>query len=138
VPYLVGLGRACVLAATDLERYGQDVAAVRDLLEQTPEREAGMVRNGPKEQRLPNTANLCFPDVTGQDLFAATPGVAASTGSACHAGEVRLSPVLEAIGVAPELGRGAVRLSLGRFTAREEVEEAARRLLAGWRAARRA
>jgi cysteine desulfurase len=51
------------------------------------------------------------------------PGVAASTGSACHAGSVTLSPVLAAMGVPPEEGMGAVRFSLGRTTTWEELEE---------------
>jgi cysteine desulfurase len=48
--------------------------------------------------------------------------VAATTGSACHADSVELSPVLEAMGVTPEVGAGAVRLSLGRMTTRAELE----------------
>ena len=49
-------------------------------------------------------------------------GVAASTGSACHAGRIELSPVLEAMGVAPQVGMGAIRFSLGRGTTHEEIE----------------
>jgi cysteine desulfurase len=49
-------------------------------------------------------------------------GVAATTGSACHSGRVELSPVLEAMGIAPEVGMGAVRFSLGRGTARDEID----------------
>jgi cysteine desulfurase len=49
-------------------------------------------------------------------------GVAASTGSACHSGSVELSPVLKAMNVPPEIGMGAIRFSLGRTTAREEIE----------------
>jgi cysteine desulfurase len=56
------------------------------------------------------------------------PDVAASTGSACHAGAVTLSPVLEAMGVAPEAGMGAIRFSLGRGTSEEQIEEVVRQL----------
>jgi cysteine desulfurase len=55
-------------------------------------------------------------------------GVAASTGSACHAGRIELSPVLEAMGVAAEVGMGAIRFSLGRGTTREEIEVVVERL----------
>jgi cysteine desulfurase len=55
-------------------------------------------------------------------------GVAASTGSACHAGRVELSPVLEAMGVTPEVGMGAIRFSLGRGTTREEIDAVAEQL----------
>jgi cysteine desulfurase len=50
-------------------------------------------------------------------------GVAASTGSACHAGSVTLSPVLAAMGVSPGEGMGTVQFSLGRSTTWEELEE---------------
>jgi cysteine desulfurase len=55
-------------------------------------------------------------------------GVAASTGSACHAGRIELSPVLQAMGVTPEIGMGAIRFSLGRATAREDIDEVVERL----------
>jgi cysteine desulfurase len=56
------------------------------------------------------------------------PEIAASTGSACHSGRIELSPVLAAMGVAPEIGMGAIRLSLGRNTTRDEVDAAILRL----------
>ena len=55
-------------------------------------------------------------------------GVAATTGSACHSGRIELSPVLEAMGVAPEVGGGAVRFSLGRATTRDEIDYVVQRL----------
>ncbi len=61
--------------------------------------------------------------------------VAASTGAACHEGETTMSATLEAIGCTPERARGAVRLSLGRGTRVEDVEEAARALAAAWKEA---
>ena len=68
--------------------------------------------------------------VRGHELLAAVPGVAASTGSACHAGEDAPSPVLTAMGLGPERAMGAVRLSLGRWTTADDVLAAAE-LLAG-------
>jgi cysteine desulfurase len=55
-------------------------------------------------------------------VLAALDGVAASTGSACHAGSVELSPVLAAMGVPPQVGMGAVRLTLGRPTTEAEID----------------
>jgi cysteine desulfurase len=81
----------------------------------------GVVLNGHPLDRLPNTLNVSFAGRQGAEILAALPEVAASTGSACHAGSVTLSPVLEAMGVAPEIGMGAVRFSLGRDTTREEI-----------------
>ena len=65
----------------------------------------------------------------GAELLQKTPEIAASTGSACHEGHIALSPVLCAIGVPPEIGKGAVRLSVGRFTTEDEVNRAAEALL---------
>jgi cysteine sulfinate desulfinase/cysteine desulfurase-like protein len=56
------------------------------------------------------------------------PNVAAPTGSACHSGETKLSPVLKAMGIAPEVGMGAIRFSLGRSTTQDEIEDVVHRL----------
>jgi len=79
--------------------------------------------NGHPTVRLPNTLNVNFVGRVGAEVLASLPGVAASTGSACHAGSVTLSPVLAAMGVPPAEGMGAVRFSLGRATIWEELEE---------------
>ena len=87
-----------------------------------------VVLNGHPEHRLPNTLNVSFVGRVGAEILARLDGVAASTGSACHAGRVELSPVLEAMGVAPEVGMGAIRFSLGRGTTRDEIDVVVERL----------
>jgi cysteine desulfurase len=84
--------------------------------------------NGHPRLRLPNTRNVSFVGRVGADILARMPEVAASTGSACHAGEVTLSPVLNALGIAPEVGMGAIRFSLGRGTTQDEIEAVVIRL----------
>lgn len=123
----VALGQACAIAQQDLPRYQREVRQLRDFLHTELGKRLGdrIVLNGHREERLPNTLNLNFRAVVGAELLARVPEIAASTGSACHEGEVTLSPVLAAMGVAPELGMGAVRLSLGRYTTQEDVERAA-------------
>ncbi|MFA4966008.1 MAG: cysteine desulfurase NifS, partial [Thermoleophilia bacterium] len=64
----------------------------------------------------------------GADILAAMPEVAASTGSACHADSITLSPVLEAMAVPLAVGAGAIRFSLGRMTTRGELEALVERL----------
>jgi len=64
-----------------------------------------------------------FVEQIGAEVLERLPGVAASTGSACHAGSVELSPVLAAMGVPPGEGMGAVRSSLGRPTTWDELEQ---------------
>jgi cysteine desulfurase len=88
----------------------------------------GVVLNGHSEYRLPNTLNVAFPNRVGADILARLDGVAASTGSACHSGRVELSPVLAAMGIRPEVGMGAIRFSLGRYTAIEDIDAVVDRL----------
>jgi cysteine desulfurase len=78
---------------------------------------------------LPNTLNVNFLGHVGAEFLQKVPGIAASTGSACHEGSVTQSPVLCAMGVPPEIGKGAVRLTVGRFTTEEEVDRAAELLI---------
>jgi cysteine desulfurase len=118
----VALGVACDLART---WSGMDsVGGLRDLFWEILQNKFGdrVVLNGHPIERLPNTLNVSFVAQVGAEILGRLPGVAASTGSACHAGSVELSPVLRAMGVAPEIGMGAIRFSLGRTTTREEIE----------------
>ena len=87
-----------------------------------------IVLNGHPTHRLPNTLNVSFVGRIGAEILARLDGVAASTGSACHSGRIELSPVLEAMGIAPEVGMGAVRFSLGRATTRDEIDVVVERL----------
>ena len=92
-----------------------------------------VVLNGHPTRRLPNTINVSFVGRVGADILAGMPSVAASTGSACHSGQITLSPVLKAMGISPEVGMGAIRFSLGRGTTLDEIEEVVdqlRRMLA--------
>jgi cysteine desulfurase len=118
----VGLGAACVLAA-DLEPMIR-IRALRDRLWDALRDRFGerIVLNGHPQHRLPNTLNVSFVGMIGADVLADLDGVAASTGSACHAGSVELSPVLAAMGVPKRVGMGAVRFSLGRTTTEAEID----------------
>ncbi len=131
VPYLVGLGEACRLARASLPGATDRLRQLRDRLWQRLRDGLGdrVVLNGHPERRLPNTLNVNFIGHVGSELLQAVPEVAASTGSACHEGQVHQSPVLCAMRVPPEEGRGAVRLTVGRFTTEEEVDRAADVLL---------
>jgi cysteine desulfurase len=82
-----------------------------------------VILNGHPERRLPNTLNVSFVGRIGAEILASLDCVAASTGSACHAGRVELSPVLAAMGVQPDAGMGAVRFSLGRLTTPDEIDK---------------
>jgi cysteine desulfurase len=136
VASIVGLGVACDRAARDLESEAARQRALRDeLWERLRAAVPGLALNGHPTERLPNTLNVRFPGVPGTALLEGAPGVAASTGSACHAGHEQASAIIVAMGVDPRDALGSVRLTLGRGTGREDVERAARVLAASWRAA---
>jgi cysteine desulfurase len=124
----VALGTACE-RARDLEPMDR-VRTLRDHFWHELQKSFGnrIALNGHPTHRLPNTLNVSFVGRIGAEILARLEGVAASTGSACHAGRIELSPVLQAMGVAPEIGMAAIRFSLGRATTREEIDEAVERL----------
>ena len=124
----IGLGAACELAA-DLAPM-QRVRELRDYFWRRLQQAFGdcIVLNGHPEHRLPNTLNVSFLRQSGAEILARMANVAASTGSACHAGRIELSPVLKAMGVTEEVGNGAIRFSLGRGTTDNDIETVLDRL----------
>ena len=131
VPYIVALGKACAIARDSLPAATQRLQQLRDRLWDRLHAALGekAVLNGHPERRLPNTLNVDLVGHVGAELLERVPEIAASTGSACHEGQVSQSPVLCAMGVPPQLGQGAVRLSVGRFTTEDEIDRAAAALM---------
>ena len=119
---IVGLGKACEIARRYLS--GGRILDLRESFWKLLQDNFGekVVLNGHPAHRLPNTLNVSFVGKAGADILARLDGVAASTGAACHSGSVELSPVLKAMGIAPEVGMGAIRFSLGRTTTVQELE----------------
>ncbi len=138
VPYLVGLGVACEIIRHSLPETSARLLALRERLWRRLAEGLGdrVIVNGHPQRRLPNTLNVSFLGHVGTDLLERVPEVAASTGSACHEGKVSQSPVLCAMGVRPEVGQGAVRLTVGRFTTEEEIDRAAEALVRAARMSR--
>jgi cysteine desulfurase len=118
----VALGEACALAQQLASV--TSIRALRDGFWQGLQAVYGdrVVLNGHATQRLPNTLNVGFVDQIGAEILARLEGVAASTGSACHAGAIELSPVLAAMGVSERVGMGAIRFSLGRGTTQADMD----------------
>ncbi len=134
VPYIVALGAAAELANQTLEFERVRQSALRDqLFERLATQVDGITLNGHPSERLPNTLNIRFAGLDGNALLSATPVVAASTGSACHAGYTEPSAVLLAMSIPPEDASGSIRLSLGRPTTSEEIETGAAALVASAR-----
>ncbi|MEQ9323856.1 MAG: cysteine desulfurase family protein [Polyangiaceae bacterium] len=126
VLYAVGLGAACELA--EREPCAEHLATMRDRLWNGIGERPDVRLHGHPTERLPNTLNVGFVGRLGTDVLAALDGVAASTGSACHAGETTMSPVLAAMGVPVESGLGAVRFSTGRMTTPDQIDAVLARL----------
>jgi cysteine desulfurase len=127
----VGLGAACEAAAGWIGM--PSVRELRDRFERELKATFGdaVTVNGAGAERLPNTSSVNFVGQVGAEVLARLPGVAASTGSACHAGSIELSPVLAAMRVPPLEGMGAVRFSLGRTTSWDELDAVLTMLRAG-------
>jgi cysteine desulfurase len=129
VPYIVGLGRASEIAGHNIEHFAVEVKVLRDRLYNKLREGLGdenVKLNGHPEKRLPNTLNISIRNVIGEELLRKIPEIAASTGSACHAGSTEPSSVLTAMALTREQALGAIRLSLGRWSTTEEVDEASR------------
>jgi cysteine desulfurase len=134
VAFIVGLGAACELASQDLDERAAYLQRLRDelwgrLAAQIP----GLGLNGDPVWRLPNTLSVRFPDASGNEVLAGATAVAASTGSACHAGHESAPGVVLAMGVAEAEALGTVRLTLGRGTRDDDVSRAADVLIGSWR-----
>jgi cysteine desulfurase len=125
VPYIVGLGRACELAAGSLHDEMTRVEALRDrletgLLDTCPDSSV----NGDRRQRLPNTLNISFQYIEGEAILyhLSDLGVAASSGSACTSGSLEPSHVIRAMGVPFTAAHGSTRFSLSRYNTDEDVD----------------
>ena len=125
---IVGLGKACEVAARRLASDARRFEELRERLAEELAREApGLRRNSPRLRCLPNTLSLSFPGVDASALLAEVgEKVAASAGAACHAAGVEVSSVLRAMRVPEEVAMGTVRFSVGRGTTPAMVDEAAR------------
>jgi cysteine desulfurase len=131
-PYIVGLGVAAEMCAKALPAETDRLRSLRDRLHAALGKR--VVLNGHPQLRLPNTLNVSFLGHLGPKLLEGIPRIAASVGSACHETKpgheftFKPSPVLTAMGCPDDVCRGAVRLSVGRWTTESEVDEAARLL----------
>jgi cysteine desulfurase len=127
VPGIVGLGKAAELARKNLQTDCARITTLRNRFEDALLAACGDARvNGNRAQRVSNTSNISFHAAGGEALVIALDlqGIACSTGAACSSGAVGPSHVLLAIGLSPDEARSSLRLSLGRTTTAEEIDQA--------------
>lgn len=126
VPGIVGLGTACAIARTDMEKDTAHTIALREYFEKRIFAALDHVHvNGDREHRLPNNSNLSFSYVEGESLIMGIKDIAVSSGSACTSASLEPSHVLRAMGVGDELAHSSIRFGFGRFTTKEQVDFAA-------------
>ncbi|MEW6682489.1 MAG: aminotransferase class V-fold PLP-dependent enzyme [Nitrospirota bacterium] len=126
VPGIVGLGKACELAALGMADDMERVRGLRDRLEQGILRAVPTARvNGGRHGRVPNTANLCFGTMDAEAILSRLNrlGIAVSAGSACSSGGTEPSHVLTAMGLSREEALASIRFSLSRYTTIEEISK---------------
>jgi cysteine desulfurase len=131
VPLAVGMAAALELAVRDMEeRRGQVLSLRRLFLDRLRLEAEPVVVNGPEAGGVPHILNVSFPGCRADLLLMKLDlaGVACSTGSACSSGSLLPSPVLEAMGVPPEVLSSAMRFSFSHLLTEAESVEAAGRV----------
>jgi cysteine desulfurase NifS/selenium donor protein len=127
---IVGLGKAAEIAARDLDRNAEQMRKMRDRLHDALTKELGEIHvNGHREKRLPNTLSVSFPRLEANTILDELEDVAASAGAACHADQIDVSAVLQAMRVPEAIAMGTIRFSVGRATTAEEIDRAAEQIV---------
>jgi cysteine desulfurase len=125
VASIIGLGKACELAAAYLSDNNNQVKQLRDKLEnEILKRVPNTIINGDRNHRLPNTTSIAFEYVEGESILLMMDefGICASSGSACTSGSLEPSHVLRAMGVPFTAAHGSVRFSLSKYNTEEEID----------------
>jgi cysteine desulfurase len=123
VPLIVGLGSAAEIAGTEMPVESKRIFELREHMRERLLREIpDSFVNGTLERHLPGTLNISFAYVEGESLLMGLKEVAVSSGSACTSASLEPSYVLRAMGLNDELAHSSLRITIGRFTTREEVD----------------
>ncbi len=122
---IVGLAKAMELAYRDLEEHNKKIKELRDYyVSQVKEKIPYININGDMEKRLPGNSNISFRFIEGESLLLNLDlkGICASSGSACTSGSLDPSHVLLAIGLSHEIAHGSLRISIGKYNTKEEID----------------
>lgn len=132
VHQIVGFGKACVLAITNMEPEQARIGELRKQLANSIQ--SGLpntIINGDLDNRLAGNLNMSFPNINSEALIMAMPEISVSTGSACTSSTIDPSHVLLALGRSKELAHGSIRIGIGRFTSQDDIEIASRSIVNG-------
>ncbi|GAB3505585.1 cysteine desulfurase family protein [Emticicia fontis] len=123
VPGIVGLGKACEICQETMDAEAIRLFHLRNALEKGILEAIPFANvNGNITNRLPNTSNICFGRIDGEQLLMSLNEIAVSNGSACNSASTEPSYVLKALGLDDDSAYGSIRFSLGRMTKQEDVE----------------
>ena len=130
VPGIVGLGKACDIASTDMAQEASRLGGLRNRLKDKIMGQLDEVYvNGSMEHRLPGNLNISFLYVEGESLLMGINDIAVSSGSACTSATLEPSYVLKALGLGDDLAHSSIRFGLGRFNTEAEVDYVADRIV---------
>ena len=125
VPGIVGFGKAAEIAQREMAEEAQRLSKMRDRIESELLKMEEVVINGNTDHRMPHVTNISFKHVEGEGLMMTfNERIALSSGSACTSASLEPSYVLKALGLGDDLAHSSLRISLGRFTTDEEIEDA--------------
>jgi cysteine desulfurase len=122
---IVGIGKAIELAYENLDEYNKKIKELRDYYVKQVEEKIPYIKiNGDMEKRLPGNSNISFRFIEGEGLLLNLDlkGICASSGSACTSGSLEPSHVLLAIGLPHEIAHGSLRVSIGKYNTKEEID----------------
>ena len=125
VPAIVGFGAALEIAEKErMKNFNQSLKLRNYLLKKIKKEITGVKLNGSEIKRIPNNLNLNIKDVEGEGLLLGLDllGAAVSTGSACSSGDLRPSHVLTALGISEEESHGSLRITLGKYTTKQDID----------------
>lgn len=125
VPGIVGLGKAIELAYQNLDEHNKKIKELRDYYVAEVQKRIPYIKiNGDMEKRLPGNSNISFRFIEGEGLLLNLDlkGICASSGSACTSGSLDPSHVLLAIGLPHEIAHGSLRITIGKYNTKEEVD----------------
>ena len=122
---IVGLAKALEISHRDMEKHNKQIKELRDYYVQEVKQKIPYIKiNGDLEKRLPGNSNISFRFIEGESLLLNLDlkGICASSGSACTSGSLDPSHVLLAIGLPHEIAHGSLRISIGKYNTKEEIE----------------
>ena len=122
VPLIVGIGKAAEIAKEEMWIDKERISKLSDKMIDSILKIDKTYLNGDRFNRWPGCLNFSFAGIEGESLMMAINNVALSSGSACSSSDLEPSYVIEAIGTSPEMAHSSIRVGIGRFTTKEEVD----------------